>query len=85
VRAGGRGLGLGNTAKASTDSSPQMSEIESIHDAEEDNYRIALKLLGDTSSLHEDFIELYRVIREISVRSKFAARDEIVTGLHLLL
>ncbi len=65
-------------------SSPQMSEIESIHDAEEDNYRIALKLLGDTSSLHEDFIELYRVIREISVRSKVAAQDEIVTGLHLL-
>jgi len=40
------------------DSSSQMSEIESIHNAEEDNYRIALTLPGDTSSLHEDFIEL---------------------------
>jgi len=61
-----------------------MSEIENIHDAEEDNYRIALKILGDTSSLHEELVELYQVLRGISVKSKIAARDEIVTGLHLL-
>ncbi len=61
-----------------------MSEIESIHDAEEDNYRLAVKLLGDTASLHQDLFELYQVIRDISVKSKVAGRDEIVAGLHLL-
>lgn len=71
-------------AKKFREAIQSVTELESIRDAEEDNYRLAVKLLGDTVSLAQEVVDLYRLIRDIAVKSKIVARDEVVTPLHLL-
>ncbi len=66
-------------------STPGVTEIEEIHDAEEDNYRLAIKILGDTVSLAQDLTELYQLLPKISVTSKVAGRDDVVAALHMLM
>jgi hypothetical protein len=60
-------------------------ELDDIREAEEANYRVSLKLLGDSVSLVQDLVDLYKLIAEIASKSKLAARDEFLTGLHFLL
>lgn len=61
-----------------------MAEIEEIREGEEHNYQTSKKLLGDTFSLADDVLDLYRVLADIASKSSLVARDEYVTALHFL-
>lgn len=62
-----------------------MTELEEVRDGEEQNYRISIEVLGDSVTLTQDLIDLYRLLVEISTKSEIAARDEIVAALQFLL
>ena len=59
-------------------------EIEEIRESGEQNYQTSKKLLGDTLSLADDVLDLYRVLAEIMTKSQLAVRDEYATALHFL-
>jgi len=61
-----------------------MVEIEEIRESEEHNYQTSKKLLGDTFSLADDVLDLYRVLADIASTSPLVVRDEHVTALHFL-
>lgn len=60
-------------------------ELDEIREKEEGNYQVSLRLLGDSVSLVQDLVDLYKLLAEIASKSKLAVRDEFLTGLHFLL
>jgi len=62
-----------------------VSEIEDVKAAEEENYQVSRKILGDTVSLVDDVLDLYGVLAEIASKSPLAPRDEYITSLDFLL
>jgi len=59
-------------------------ELDEIRENEEANYQVSLKLLGDSVSLVQDLVDLYKLMVEIASKSTLAARNEFFTGLHFL-
>ncbi len=59
-------------------------ELDEIRTGEEANYQISLKLLGDSVSLVQDLLDLYKLMAEIASKSRLAVRNEFFTGLHFL-
>lgn len=61
-----------------------MGKIDEIRESGEHNYQTAKNLLGDTFTLADDVLDLYRVLAEIATKSPLAVRDEYVTALQFL-
>lgn len=61
------------------------AEIEEVREAEEQNYQVSLRVLGDTVSLADDVVELYRVLAHIAAKSPLVVRDEYFTAMYFLL
>src|SRR5262249_55152091 len=60
-------------------------ELDQIHACEEENYRQATALLGNSLSLVHDLLDLYALLAEMIPGSGIAHRDEIVSAAHFLL
>lgn len=62
-----------------------MEKIDQIREAEEGNYQVARRVLGDSVSLVEDLLGLYKLIGQMTKESGVEPRDEIVCALTFLL
>ena len=63
---------------------PIADELDEIRAAEEHNYQTSLRLLGDSVSLVQDLLDLYKFLTASATKSDRAARDEFLTGAHFL-
>lgn len=62
-----------------------LEEIDEVRESEEANYQTARRLLGDSVSLVEDLINLYKFLSGMVKESRVEGRDEILAGLQFLL
>jgi hypothetical protein len=60
-------------------------ELDEIRGKEEDNYQISVRLLRDSVSLVQDIVEQYKLLADVSSKSKLVARNEFITALHFML
>src|SRR5262245_20201909 len=64
---------------------PIADELDEIRNNEEENYQISVGLLGESVTLVQDLLELYRLLAESAGKSELARRDEYITRLYFLL
>jgi len=62
-----------------------LEEIDKVRELEEANYQTARRVLGDSISLVEDLINLYKLLSAMVKESGVEPRDEIVAGSQFLL
>ena len=62
-----------------------MDEIEEVRQAEDANYSIATKQLGESASLIQDLVDLYALLGDYLEKSELAGRDEYVCAMDSIL
>lgn len=62
-----------------------MEELDKIRESEEANYQTSRRVLGESVTLVEDLLDLYRVLGEMIRGSRLGPRDEIVCAGQFLL
>jgi len=62
-----------------------MDEIDQVREYDEENLRRTKLYLGDTVSLLQDLVELYKFLADLIAKSSLGSRDEIVCAADFLL
>jgi len=62
-----------------------VSEIETLREYEDFNYGEVKAALGDSLSLTEDLVDLYKLMAEICSKTSAAVQDDIFAGLQFVL
>ncbi len=62
-----------------------MSDIEKLRIADQNNFEVAWRSMGDSGTLVEDLVELYAYLGDLVKRSGVVPSDEIVAGSMFLL
>jgi len=52
------------------------NELDEIRVGKEANYQTSLRLMGDSVSIVQDLIDLYKLLTRGATKSKLVARDE---------
>jgi len=62
-----------------------MDEIDKVREYEEENYQRAKRRIGDSVSIVQDLVDLYKLLGEFIEKSSLALNDEIVCATDSLL
>jgi hypothetical protein len=62
-----------------------VAEIDEVRIAQESNYQTSLKLLGDTVSVAQDVVELYKLLLDLTRKSPARAKNEVAVAYHFVM
>jgi len=62
-----------------------LTELQDVYESADTNYRESLRLLGDSISITQDFVDLYQRASDIAAGSPLALKDEHVMGMKFLM